>query len=251
MWSLFRKDRDRAPRVVPAVPDGVRVYAIGDIHGRLDLLERLFAQIEADLAATPVAHSAIVFLGDYVDRGPQSRGVIDAVLGCRLGTERICLRGNHESFLLLALDEAASFETWRRYGGVETLHSYGVPVVGVLRGAGFDDAREALRAQLPSAHLTFLEELRSSWSIGDYFFCHAGVRPGVPLDRQSDQDLLWIREEFLRFPDTFGKIVVHGHTAAEKVDERPNRIGIDTGAYASGRLTCLVLEGTSRRIIQT
>jgi serine/threonine protein phosphatase 1 len=223
------------------VPEG-RFYIIGDVHGRLDLLERLIADIARDLDANPVAEVLTVTLGDYVDRGPHSRGVLDRLVSNPFPTPHIALKGNHEVMLERFLDDPSVASTWRRFGGLETLHSYGVPVGSVQRGKGFEEASAALRAVLPPEHRKFLGSLRSSLDLGRYFLCHAGIRPGVPFERQSDDDLLWIREEFLASRLNFGKLVIHGHTPVERPEVLPNRINIDTGAFATGRLTCLVVE---------
>ena len=232
----------------PSIPDGMRVYAVGDVHGRDDLLGELASRIEADLRGAP-DEVITVFLGDYVDRGPHSASVIARLVEKRFPTPVRALRGNHEEMLLQFLREPATLGEWRRYGGLETLHSYGVSVAAALRGEGFDVAHEELVAALPEAHLNFLNSAEFSLAIGDYFFCHAGVRPEVPLTEQRPEDLLWIREGFLRFDRPFEKVVVHGHTPVGVPDVRPNRINIDTGAFATSVLTCVALEGQERRFI--
>ena len=238
-------------RPAPRLPDGMRLYAIGDIHGRLDLLGALAERITSDLASAAHLDVGAIFLGDYVDRGAHSAGVIDLLSSGRFPVSHVALRGNHEEIMLKFLDDENVLDSWRKFGGLETLHSYGVPVAEAMRGGGYDRAREALLRELPQSHLDFLHATTPSIAFGDYFFAHAGVRPGAPLDRQVPEDLLWIREDFLRHEGSFGKIVVHGHTPVERPDERPNRINIDTGAYASGRLTALVLEGETRRFLST
>jgi serine/threonine protein phosphatase 1 len=233
-----------------SVPPGQRVYVIGDIHGCAALLDRLLKAIVSDAAAGP-GKRLLIFVGDYVDRGPDSRGVIERLLNPPEGFECRCLRGNHEQAVLDFLNDPPSYRTWKSYGAQETLVSYGV------RPPLFDDAqaiveaRDAFAAKLPQSHLRFLEELELSAEIGDYFVVHAGVRPGVALSAQSPEDLLWIREDFLVSRSDFGKVVVHGHTPTEKVVRRKNRIGIDTGAYATGRLTALVLEGETVKQLHT
>jgi serine/threonine protein phosphatase 1 len=225
-----------------------RLYAIGDIHGRLDLLERVIAAIERDVK-THGSNALTVTLGDYIDRGPKSRDVIDRLLANPFPTSHIALKGNHEELLESFLVRPEVGEHWRRLGGLETLHSYGVPVAELMVRKNYDEAAEQLRAAMPAEHVHFLRSLKTSHSHGKYFLCHAGVRPGVPLDRQSDEDLLWIRDEFLSSTVNFGKIVVHGHTPAEAPEVRPNRINIDTGAFATGRLTCVVLDESGHRFI--
>lgn len=189
-------------------------------------------------------------LGDYVDRGPASRGVLDLLSAQPFPTFYVALKGNHEALLESFLTDPEVGEHWRRLGGVETLHSYGVPVGDMMRGKNFARAAEALRAAIPAEHLAFLRSLKTSHVEGKYFFCHAGVRPGVPLDRQCDDDLLWIRNEFLDSQMDFGKIVVHGHTPQPEPEVLPNRINIDTGAFATGMLTCVVLSESGHRFLK-
>ncbi len=231
-------------------PDGLRLYAVGDIHGRLDLLDQIADWIAGDLARAPIP-AVTVFLGDYIDRGPNSFGVVDRLSGDEFPTPVKALRGNHEEMLLTFLDNDASLEAWRRYGGLETLHSYGVPVIKIMRGQGFDAAREALLERLPQRHLDFYRNTGFFAEAGDYFFCHAGVRPGVALNAQSPDDLMWIREEFIRYGGTYPKRIVHGHTPVSTPMVMPDRVNIDTGAYASGALTCVALEGDTLRLFTT
>jgi len=232
-------------------PAGSRVYAIGDIHGRADLLAALHRMIRDDAAGRPVSRRVAVYVGDYIDRGPDSRAVIDLLLDAPLaGFESVHLLGNHEAFLLDFLDDAAIGPDWLFNGGAETLASYGVESPWPF-GDPLDRMQTEFRRRLPARHLTFLRGLRLSHVEGDYLFVHAGVRPGVPLDRQARDDLLWIRDEFLDSGTDLGKVVVHGHSIAHEPEQRANRIGIDTGAYMTGRLTCLVLEGADRRFLAT
>jgi len=232
-------------------PAGSRVYAIGDIHGRADLLAALHRMICDDAAARPVARHVVVYVGDYIDRGPDSRAVIDLLLDAPLaGFESVHLLGNHEAFLLEFLDDAGAGPDWLFNGGAETLASYGVESPWPF-GDPPDRMQAEFRRRLPARHLTFLRDLRLSHVEGGYLFVHAGVRPGVPLDRQERHDLLWIRDEFLDSGADLGKVVVHGHSIADEPERRRNRIGIDTGAYMTGRLTCLVLEGADRRFLAT
>lgn len=225
-----------------------RLYVIGDIHGRLDLLDRMIAAIHRDVAAHGDA-ALTVTVGDYIDRGPDSCGVIGRLAANPFPTPYVALKGNHESMLEAFLADPSIGPHWRDQGGEETLMSYGVS--SPFRALPDETAAQRLRAALPAAHADFLQSLRMSLDTGTYFLCHAGVRPGVPLDRQSDEDLLWIRDDFLESTMDFGRIVVHGHTPMEAPQVRPNRISIDTGAYATGRLTCVVLDGKSRRFIAT
>jgi diadenosine tetraphosphatase ApaH/serine/threonine PP2A family protein phosphatase len=224
------------------------IYAIGDIHGRLDLLERAITAIRRDVEQYGPA-ALTVTLGDYIDRGPQSRGVLDRLIENPFPTSYVALKGNHEALLEDFLADPATGPHWRQQGGVETLQSYGIHLRGLMP-ADFAEARNQLRAALPASHLNFLRSLKTSLSRGKYFFCHAGVRPGVPLERQSEDDLLWIRDEFLNRHTDFGKIVVHGHTPVPEPEVLPNRIGIDTGAFATGRLTCVVLSGGAPRFLR-
>ncbi len=218
-----------------------RIYAIGDIHGRLDLLDQIIALIQTDFAKHAPIDGLTVTLGDYIDRGPDSRRVIERLCSNPFPTEFVALKGNHEDILLRFLEDPSVAEHWRRLGGLETLFSYGVSVTAIMRGRDYDKASQALTASMPPDHLAFLRSLKTSHIEADYFFCHAGIRPGVPLDQQDPYDLLWICDEFLSSTADFGKLVVHGHTPCEAPEVLPNRIDIDTGAYASGRLTCLVL----------
>lgn len=233
-----------------ALPDGMRVYAIGDIHGRRDLLEDLCAQIDKDLESAPSAVMT-VFLGDYVDRGSDSAGVIERLAERNFPTPFCALRGNHEQVLLQFLQDETLLESWRKFGGLETLHSYGVDVTDPMRGRGYAMARSAFMERIPESHLIFLENTKLGVAYGDFFFVHAGVRPGVSLHAQRADDLLWIRDEFLLSQDVWEKVVVHGHTPVQAPEVRQNRINIDTGAFATSVLTALVLEGADRRFIQT
>jgi Calcineurin-like phosphoesterase len=180
-----------------------------------------------------------------------SRGVLDRLARNPFPTEFAALKGNHEALLETFLRDPAVAEHWRRFGGLETLHSYGVPVRNLMMGANYDQAATALQAAVPDAHFKFLASLKTSIIVGKYFLCHAGVRPGVPLERQSIEDLLRIRDKFLSSAVDFGKIIVHGHTPVERPEVLPNRINIDTGAFATGRLTCVVLECSEPRFLTT
>lgn len=238
-------------RVARSVPEGQRVYAIGDIHGRLDLFEQLVARIDSDRAG---ARPLIILLGDYIDRGPGSAEMLERLSSGALPAwaDWVCLKGNHEQAMLDALVPGGNqvMERWRNFGGRDTMRSYHVPSL-----LSFGDNMDALRADLlqrvPQSHLDWLRGLKLSHRVGDYLFVHAGIRPGIELDAQDPIDLMWIREEFLNSRADHGCVVVHGHSIKPAVDERPNRIGIDTGAYKSGRLTALALEGTTRRYLAT
>ncbi len=250
--KFFQQPRifEKKATVVPSIPAGVRLYVVGDIHGRIDLLQDLEGLIKGDLATGP-AETLTIFLGDYIDRGPRSADVVERLSASDFCTPIRTLRGNHEEVFLKFLSDPSVLDSWRKFGGLETLHSYGVNVAGPMRGEGYEQAQAALTAALPPRHRAFLEQAELSMAWGDYFFCHAGVRPGVDLQRQTSDDLLWIRDDFLRFEGAFGQIVVHGHTPTTEPEVRSNRINIDTGAYASSVLTALVLEGETRRFLAT
>ena len=227
-----------------------RLYVIGDIHGRLDLLNKLIEAIRRDVDKHGF-ESLIVTLGDYIDRGPNSRGVVERLLDNPFPGRFVALKGNHEALLESFLDEPEIGSQWRHLGGLETLHSFGVPVKRLMVGQNYDEAAQQLRNALSQEHFRFFESLKLSLIVDQYFLCHAGVRPGIPLERQNPEDLLWIRDEFLNSRTDYGKIVVHGHTPTEAPEVLPNRINIDTGAFATGKLTCVVLDGNSHRFIST
>jgi len=231
---------------------GQRIYAIGDIHGRADLLENLIQIIEEDTRGHS-GPAGIVFLGDYVDRGFQSRQVIDMLIGDRLSHfELCCLKGNHEDAMLTFLGDPDFGPRWAAYGGRETLVSYGVrPPRTMTKSEDWHRAHSEFVHALPREHEQFLQRLSYSARIGPYGFVHAGVRPGVPFEDQSETDLMWIREEFLKAPDPHEVIVVHGHTPVDKPFRDHRRINVDTGAYFSGRLTAARLEGDTVAFLST
>jgi serine/threonine protein phosphatase 1 len=237
------KRKDSVPTRRASGPENMRIYAIGDIHGRADLLERVLQRIDWTLAEYPTPRAIEVFLGDYIDRGPDSRTVVDMLVERSRGHETVFLKGNHEVFLLAFLHDPLQLGVWQRFGGLETLISFGqVPPINPSAEAA-EELAASLADALTASQRAFLAGLRPSFTCGDFFFAHAGVRPGVPLAEQREADLLWIRDEFLNDESDFGKIVVHGHTPVAKPEYRHNRINIDTGAYATGRLTCLMIEG--------
>jgi serine/threonine protein phosphatase 1 len=250
MIARFRAGRSRA---APAGPADTRLYAIGDIHGRLDLLRQLSALVHADAYQRQAPRNVVISLGDYIDRGPQSREVIEFLLRERLpGFEHVHLKGNHEDIMMHFLADASFGPNWLTYGGRATLESYGIAAPEAHAGdEEMERARLAFARALPPDHLDFLRGLKLLHEEGDYAFVHAGVKPGVALDAQREEDLLWIRDEFLSSNAEFGKIVVHGHTIAPTPDVRRNRIGIDTGAFMSDRLTCLVVAGEEWSFLQT
>ncbi len=253
MIGRLFSSRDRGERGAPATPRGTRIYAIGDIHGRDDLLERLTLLVHEDAYRRQAPRNVVVYLGDYVDRGRQSRAVIERLLRAPLpGFDSVHLKGNHEDIMLRFLDDISVGPSWFTFGGRETLESYGIdPPLPHATADELLRAQEQLRRNLPREHLDFLRRLRLMHEEGDYVFVHAGVKPGVPLAAQREEDMLWIRDEFLLSQSSFGRIVVHGHTITRDPDVRQNRIGIDTGAFASGRLTALVAEGTEWYFLQT
>ncbi len=236
------------------MPQGARVYAVGDVHGRIDLLRALEAQIVADAAACQEqCRNLLVYLGDYVDRGFDSRKVLD-----HLASEppddfdRVLLLGNHDAWLRDFLAGEPVGESWLRFGGDATLLSYGVPLaLDRPPEERLTEARDRLQAEVPETHRRLLADLELTLPFGDYLFCHAGIRPGVPLANQVEEDLIWIREPFLSWDGDAGKIIVHGHTVEDVPAIRRNRIGVDTGACYTGNLTCVVLEGTGRRFLST
>ena len=251
--TLFkRKPRIAAPQQ-PETPRGTVAWAIGDIHGRLDLLKPLVEAILADAAASAAERKVVVFLGDYVDRGPDSRDVIRylADLPTDRGVEWRFLKGNHEEAMLDFLEDPSAGARWCEYGGDATLASYGLrPPELKHKVEAWARVSNDLDHKLTPRERAFLEELELSLSIGDYFFSHAGARPGVPLERQTERDLMWIRNSFLDSDVAFEKVVVHGHTPTREVHVDQRRIGVDTKAYDSGMLSAVRLEGTTRRVVR-
>jgi len=237
--------------VKPCLPAGERLYCVGDIHGRLDLLINLQEQIVAD-AASFSGDKSVVYLGDYIDRGDESRQVVDRLLESPLeGFESVHLLGNHEQTLLDFLKHPESVAAWLTYGGRATLHSYGVTATSQHVMQDLADLRDELESSLPPEHLEFYRRLELYHLAGNYCFVHAGIRPGVPLPEQREQDLLWIRDDFTASENVHDYVVVHGHTITPQVEFCHNRIGIDTGAFHSGVLTCLVLEAEDQRLLAT
>lgn len=235
----------------PAVPDGHRIYAVGDVHGQDHLLGDLLAQIEADIVARPGVDMTLVFLGDLIDRGPASAEVVERLRNYRRpGVRTEFLIGNHEEVLLRILEgEGGLLADWLRFGGAQCARSYGLSASRLAKMTPAE-AIEMLRSTIPAEHQAFLASFADTLRAGDYLFVHAGIRPGIALAEQAQVDLRWIRGPFLDHPARHEVMVVHGHTITEEVDERGGRIGIDTGAYKHGVLTALVLEGEQRRILQ-
>ena len=251
IFGLFKRKAEKPAAARASLPPGQRIYAIGDIHGRADLLERLAGQIADDLRRQPAEEALTICLGDYIDRGPKSAGVLEMLARNCFPTPAVFLRGNHEEMLAEFLLDATSLDHWRKYGGLETLNSFGLDVREAMVGRGYAGLQAQFAKALPPASLAFLNNAGLSFTLGDYFFCHAGVKPEVRLDRQQAGNLLWIREEFLESTANFGKMIVHGHTPVAKPDIRPNRINLDTGAFATGVLTCGVFEGEEVRFVST
>jgi Calcineurin-like phosphoesterase len=245
-WKLLASEM---PKARPCVPTDWRIYAIGDVHGRADLVTELVDRIDNDLSAHPAAKSMEVFLGDYIDRGSHSRQVIELLIVRQRAHETVFLKGNHEACALQFLKDPATLCQWKDLGGASTLLSYGITLPHGNDPRSQHEIRIAFDQAMPDSHRNFIQNLKLSFSCGDFFFAHAGARPGVPLEKQSEQDLLWIRHDFLLYEEYFGKVIVHGHTPTHEPDLRPNRINIDTGAYATGRLTCMVLESDQIRFI--
>ncbi len=252
-----------AKRTVCA-PEGVCLYAVGDIHGRRDLLDQLLVQISDDAAKLPEGiKPQIIFLGDYIDRGLTSRDVIELFTSGAIDQfDPVYLMGNHEEALLRFLQEDSFGSQWVRYGGAETLYSYGLAPPNQRKSLNSHEemqaARDAwtrvwteFRARLPAAHLTFFQSLKTYHTAGDYLFVHAGLRPGVELEEQTVRDMLWIRDEFLDDPAHFHQMIVHGHTPMDAVHHDDRRIGLDTGAFLTGRLTAARLIGTDVAFLST
>jgi serine/threonine protein phosphatase 1 len=248
---LFGRNRTRD---IPPTTGGRLVYAVGDVHGRLDALEPLLRDIGQDVLTNPPAERPmLIFLGDYVDRGSESRQVVDLILRMQADEafETVALKGNHEEALLQFLDEPTFGATWMEHGGGPTLVSYGVqPPATRTDGEAWARVRDQFDKAVPADHRGFFGNLRLMETVGDYAFVHAGVRPGVPLEQQAERDLLWIRHEFLQDRGPFGKVIVHGHTPAEEPQLLKHRLGVDTGAYATGLLTAVRLHDEGQSLIQ-
>ena len=241
MFWKRKKSSGLEPR--PRLPDGLRIYAIGDVHGRADLLGVALNKIDSHLKRQPSRRPLHVMLGDYVDRGPGSAEVLDSLIFRSRFHEMVFIRGNHEAIFLEFLRQPSVFRHWRALGGLETLVSYGIKPPMIEDESSEVEMAMLLGGLMPPRHVEFLEATRTSFTCGDFFFAHAGIRPTVPISRQSDEDLMWIRQEFLEHEGPLEKFVVHGHTPVVQPDLRANRINIDTGAYASGILSVIAIEG--------
>jgi serine/threonine protein phosphatase 1 len=226
-----------------SAPADTRIYAIGDIHGRADLLSEITTRIDDDIRRRPIAHTVEVYLGDYIDRGPHSRTVIDLLAVRLVANHAVCLRGNHEAVMEGFLQDPAILQYWEPLGGMQTLASYGIEL-----HADTDTALDLHRRFLdafPRAHELFMQCLRNQFSCGDFLFVHAGIRPDIPIEQQDVNDLIWIRNEFLESTRDHERFIVHGHTPVPHPDIRHNRINIDTGAWRTGTLTCIAIEGST------
>ena len=244
--QIFARDENAA---LPAVPAGQRIYAVGDIHGRLDLFAALGEAIDADDAAREPADTTVILLGDLVDRGPDSAGVIALAREWQQRRTVRILHGNHEEMFVRSFRDIETFRHFLRHGGRETVLSYGIDRARFIP-ATIEEAQEMMIAAVPSEDIEFLNGFEDMVAMGDYLFVHAGIDPRVPIEDQKRHDLRWIREPFLSHLEPYGPVVVHGHTICELPEDCGNRIGIDTGAFMTGRLTALVLEGTSRRYLE-
>ena len=233
----------------PSAVAGEIIYAIGDIHGRSDCLRQAHVLIDRDLSRRfGRAAASEIYIGDYVDRGPDSKGVIDLLVARSLATNVVALRGNHEIMLELFLRGLTSFEDWRRFGGVETVLSYGVDARALLQRGAVRPCD--LAEKFPASHLRFLSSLKAIHVSGRYCFAHAGIRPGVPPERQTIDDTAWIRDDFLNHPGGFGLVVVHGHSPVADVEFLPNRINIDTGAYLTNRLSVICIDANGPHLLE-
>ena len=249
--KLFRSRATVAAPALPAVPEGTVVWAVGDVHGRLDLLQPLVDAIVSDLRDAAATRRVVIFLGDYIDRGPDSRGVLKFLAGLSQirDIEWRFLKGNHEEAMLDFLKDPTTGPTWCEYGGDATLASYGLRLPQMKhKPEVWKHLADDLDHKVTSVERDFLEGLELSLSVGDYFFAHAGARPGVALDQQSARDLMWIRNSFLDSDVEFEKVVVHGHTPTLDVHVDHRRIGVDTKAYDSGTLSALRIEGSTREV---
>lgn len=236
----------------PAQDDPTIVYAVGDIHGRLDLLDAMESMIAADIESSGNERPLICYLGDYIDRGPHSAQVLERLSAASVGRpSRVFLKGNHEDRMInFLVDPVTHGPGWMNFGGREALESYGVTPPLEIDAASLMDVRDRLDEAVPSSHKAFLDQLALSFRWRGYLLVHAGLNPERPVEAQAPRDLMWIREPFLSSTRDWGCKVVHGHVIVEEPVFRPNRIGIDTGAYASGRLTCLAISASGERVLQ-
>ncbi len=253
LWrDRHARPENRAHYRTPKVSEGRRIYAIGDVHGRADLLQRLFHKIDLHRAVHPCASALEVMVGDYIDRGPRSKQVIEMLIERGRDHDLHALFGNHENMMLDAIDKPERLPFWVENGGWDTLLSYGVHLSpNQLKRISAQEANTQIVQAVPTNHVSFLRGLPACFVCDDYVFVHAGIRPGVPLRQQAREDMIWIGKEFLTASGDLGGVVVHGHTQVERPEFKSNRINIDTGAYLTGRLTCLVLDGAKQSVLQT
>lgn len=250
MLTKIRNILARSSTVKPAtVPAGERVYAVGDIHGRIDLFEALIQMIEDDDASRKRAHTTVILLGDLIDRGHDSAAVVARARAWSQRRELQFIQGNHEEMLLGSRRKTDTLRGFLKYGGFETIQSYGIDAETIV-SSDIEDLQQRMNAAIPQDDFDFLESFKKMVRIGDYLFVHAGIRPDMPIDHQLGKDCRWIREPFLSHKGDFGAFVIHGHTITEEPDVCTNRIGIDTGAFATGTLTAIGLEGTDRWFLQ-
>ncbi|GGO99357.1 metallophosphoesterase family protein [Stakelama pacifica] len=243
--------KNKRPQTVRRIADDERIYAIGDIHGRFDLMLQLLDKIEDDDISRPLLPRTLIFLGDLIDRGPDSAKIIEHLITLRKNRPNTrFLMGNHEEIMLLALEgKREALKLFSRIGGDETMLSYGVSEADIM-ASDYDEYGELLRSCVPAHHREFIESFEDMVVSGDYAFVHAGISPSCPLEEQKPSDLRWIRGQFLNHRGPFEKVIVHGHTISEDIDRTPHRIGIDTGAFASGKLTAIGLEGEESWFLQ-
>ncbi|MCJ2177274.1 metallophosphoesterase [Novosphingobium album (ex Hu et al. 2023)] len=250
MLAKFRNLLARSSATKPrSVPAGERVYAIGDIHGRIDLFENLIRLIEDDDAARRPARTTVVLLGDLVDRGPDSAAVVARARDWGRTRKIEYIQGNHEEMLLSSRSKIDALRGFVQFGGCETIQSYGVDAEAIF-AADFEELQALMNAAIPQDDVDFLSSFQKMVRIGDYLFVHAGIHPDTPVEDQTGRDCRWIREPFLSYKGDFGACIIHGHTITEQPDVRHNRIGIDTGAFLHGTLTAIGLEGTDRWFLQ-
>ncbi|MBV2143063.1 serine/threonine protein phosphatase [Falsochrobactrum sp. TDYN1] len=231
-------------------PEGLRLYAIGDIHGRLDLLQDMHGLIRADIDARPTHDWRIIHLGDYVDRGPDSRGVLDFLIKVSKHDPRmLALLGNHEAGFLQYLATGEVTGLFAANGGEETARSYGVEI-DFTQAVSAQEGHSNLVQAVPQAHIDFIRSLPRSLAFEDFFFCHAGVNPSLPLDAQDPDELIWIRNIFLGWTGLFEKVIIHGHTPQDAIDIHPNRVNLDTHAWKSGRLSAIIIDGAEKHFLE-
>ncbi|NOJ42572.1 metallophosphoesterase family protein [Bradyrhizobium australiense] len=240
---MHRSPAASSRSVNASAPADTRIYAVGDIHGRADLLSEIIARIDDDIRRRPIAHAIEIYLGDYVDRGPHSKTVIDLLTVRLVANRAVCLRGNHEAVMEGFLQDPAILQYWLQLGGMQTLASYGVELHNGTETA--NDLHRRFLDAFPRTHELFMQCLRTQFSCGDFLFVHAGIRPDVPIEHQDANDLIWIRDAFLNSTRNHGRFVVHGHTPVAHSDIRHNRINIDTAAWRTGTLTCIAIEGST------